>query len=152
MLFAIWLPNISFISETITSSSISFEQKISLLVSSLGALKTNFTFLSRTLAIIIAFLFAIQISVITYYLKRRVNLQKAAGISGIGMLAGMLGLGCASCGAVILSAIFGLGATASFIGILPLEGQEFGILSIIIIGYSLFSISKKINGPITCKI
>ncbi|MHB1316753.1 MAG: hypothetical protein ACYCZW_02755 [Minisyncoccota bacterium] len=152
MLFAIWLPNLSFIAHAITSTSFSIGQKVSILMGSLGAIKTNFTPLSRTLTTVVAILFAIQISVITFYIKRRINLQKAAGISGIGIFSGILGVGCASCGSVILSAIFGVSATASFIGILPLKGQEFGILSIVIIGYTLFYITKKINDPLTCKI
>lgn len=152
MLFAIWLPNLSFVADIVTSSSLALGQKISILTSSLGAIQTNFTFLSKMLTIIVALLFAVQISVITYYLKRRIHLQKAAGISGIGMVSGLLGVGCAACGSVILSALFGVGATASFIGVLPLKGQEFGLLSIAILVFSLFLTTRKIQDPLTCAI
>lgn len=151
-LFAIWLPNITFVAKMTTSSSFTLGQKVSILGSSLGAIQTNFTFLSRILTIIVAALFAVQISVITYYLKRRINLQKAVGISGIGMMSGLLGVGCAACGSVVLSALFGATATAGFIGILPLKGQEFGLLSIAILVFSLFLTIRKIQNPLTCAI
>lgn len=150
MLFAIWLPNLSFMADIVTSSSLAPGQKISILGSSLGAIQTNFTFLSRALTVVIALLFAVQISVITYYLKRRIHLQKAAGISGVGMVSGLLGVGCAACGSVILSALFGATATAGFIGVLPLRGQEFGLLSIGILGLSLFLTTRKIQEPLVC--
>jgi len=150
MLFAIWLPNLSFVVDTITSPSFAFSQKVGILWSSLGAIQTNFTPLSRIFTIVVALLFALQITMIVFYFKRRIHLQKVAGVGGIGMLSGLLGVGCAACGSVILSALFGVGATASFIGALPLKGQEFGLLSSIIIGTSLFLTAQKIQDPLVC--
>ena len=152
MLLAIWMPNLSFVKHIILSSSLGFGQKINILVSSLGAIQTNFTFLSRIITVSVSALFAIQVGAIVFYLKRRVHLQKAAGISSVGIISGFLGVGCATCGSVILSAVFGVGATASFIGFLPLQGQEFGLLSITILGLSLYLTSKNIQNPLVCGI
>ena len=69
-----------------------------------------------------------------------------------GIIAGFIGVGCAACGSVILSSIFGIGATAGFIGFLPLKGQEFSLLAVGILGFSNFMISKKILDPAICKI
>lgn len=152
MLFAIWLPNLSFVAGIITSSSLALGQKISILASSLGAIQTNFTFLSGVLTVVVALLFAVQVSLIVFYLKWRIRLQKAVGVSGIGMVSGLLGVGCAACGSVILSALFGVGATASFIGVLPLKGQEFALLSIGILSLSIFLTTRKIQDPLTCAV
>lgn len=151
MLLAIWLPNLSFVAHIITSSSLSLAEKAGIIGNSLGAIKTNFTTLSRVLTVTVAGLFAVQMSVVAFYLKRRIRLQSAAGVGGLGMLSGLLGIGCAACGSVILSSLFGMAATAGFIGVLPLKGQEFGILSILILGLSLFLTTKKIQNPLTCE-
>jgi len=150
LLFAIWLPNWSFLSYTVTTNNYTIGQKFSLLISSLGALNTNFTSLSRTLTIIVALLFGINMAILIYYIRKKIKLQRAAGLGGIGVLSGLIGIGCASCGSVILSSIFGIGATAGFIGILPLKGQEFGLLSIGILGFSIFLIAKKIQNSNNC--
>ncbi len=152
LLFAIWLPNLSFIRSTIVSNIYTLQQKFSLLISSLGALQTNFTTLSETLTIIVALLFGLNIALLIYYLKKRIRLQRSSGLGVIGIISGLIGVGCASCGSVILSSIFGLGATAGFIGVLPLKGQEFGLLSIAIILFSIFLLAKKIQDPNSCKI
>lgn len=152
MLFAIWLPNITFVAHTTTSSSFTLGQKVSILTSSLGAIQTNFTFLSRILTITAAMLFAVQASLIVFYLRRHIRLQSAARVSGMGIVSGLLGVGCAACGSVILSSLFGATATASFIGVLPLKGQEFGFLSIGMLGLSLFLTTRKIQNPLTCAI
>lgn len=152
LLFAIWLPNISFIWGTVVSATLSLSQKFGILSSSLGALNTNFTLLSRNLTILVALLFAINISLFAYYFKRRIKLEKAAGVGIGGIIVGFLGVGCAACGSVILSSIFGIGATAGFIGVLPLQGQEFSVLAIGILGFSNYVIAKKIQDPLVCKI
>ncbi len=152
LLIAIWLPNISFMYHTITSDSLTFSQKKGIIVASLGALFTNFSTLSLTLTLLNAVLFGINISMMVYYFKKRASLQKRAVKTGFfGILAGFLGIGCASCGSVLLTAIFGLGFTSSFLGFLPLSGQEFTIFGAVLLLYSLYLISKKIKNPMVCK-
>ena len=82
-------------------------------------------------------------------MKRKMNNQ----IKGvIGIIVGFLGVGCASCGSLILSSIFGLSVTASFIGFLPFKGLELGILGIVILLISIYLVAKKIQDPLMCKI
>ena len=150
LVFAIWLPNLSFVGSTITSPTLTVMQKANLLWSSLGAYQTNFTLLSRTLTTIIVALFAVQISFLVFYFKRRIKLQSATGMSLGGVVSGLVGIGCAACGSVILSSLFGLGFTAAFVTILPLQGQEFGLLGVGILGFAIFQTATKIQDPLTC--
>lgn len=149
--FAIWLPNLSFLRHTAVSSDYTIAQKFSLFFTSLGALDTNFTLLSRTLTIIVALLFAVNVVLVVHYFRKRIALQRSAGLSLLGAFTGLLGIGCAACGSVLLSSVLGITATASFIRTLPLGGQEFGLLSIGILGFSVFLTVKKIKGPALCK-
>jgi len=147
---AIWLPNLNFLRHITVSDTFSPSQKIGIISSVFGSFQTNFTPFSRVITILVALLFAINFSFFVYFILRAVKLSKEAGFGTSGFILGMIGIGCATCGSVILSSILGIGATAGFIGILPLKGQEFGIFSIILLGISIYLLSKKIKDPLVC--
>lgn len=148
---AVWLPNISFLSHTATSETFTLPQKIGIISSTFAGIQTNFTPLSRTLTVLVAFFFAINVSFFIFYILRAATLSREAGIGTSGFLLGLIGIGCASCGSVILSGIFGVGATAGFLGAFPLKGQEFGLLSLILLGFSTYLLAVKIINPLVCK-
>ncbi len=148
--FAIWLPNLNFLHHIVTSDTFSSSQKIGIIGSMFGSLQTNFTPLSRIATVLVSFLFAINLSFFIYFFLRAARLNKEAGIGTSGFILGLIGIGCASCGSVILSSFLGVSVTAGFIGILPLRGAEFGLLSIILLGTSIYFLSKKIQDPIIC--
>ncbi|MFA6307283.1 MAG: hypothetical protein WCS88_01155 [Patescibacteria group bacterium] len=114
--------------------------------------QSTFTSSSLILVIILSFLSAINIVMMIFYVKRRISLEKNTGVGLMGMILGFLGVGCASCGSLVLSSIFGLAATTSFIGILPFGGLEFGILGVFMLLFSTYLIAKKIQNPLLCKI
>jgi hypothetical protein len=147
---AIWLPNLHLISNTLSSSHLTITEKTNIVTSFLGGLKTNFSTLSRTLTITTSILFGINMSLLIYYFQKRFRLEKTAGMSAAGMLSGLLGVGCASCGSVIISSLFGFGATASVIGIFPLKGQEFGLLGVVFLTTSIVVLAQKIQHPLFC--
>ncbi|MEK9176451.1 MAG: hypothetical protein AAB520_03345 [Patescibacteria group bacterium] len=147
---AIWLPNINFLAHTATSDTFTLSQKVGIVSSVFGSIQTNFTPLSRSITLVVVFLFSINISLFIYFILRAARLSREAGISTSGFILGMIGVGCASCGSVILSSFLGVGTTAGFIGILPLRGQEFGLLSVVLIGISIYFLSRKIQDPIIC--
>jgi len=148
--FAIWLPNLSFIASTITASTFSLPQKLGILVSSLAALNTNFTPLSRTVTVALALLIGVDVALLTFYLRTRFRLERSAGMSIGGLIAGLLGIGCASCGSLVVATFVGAGATASFLNILPLQGQEFGFLGIAFVLAGIVVTARKIEQPLAC--
>ena len=150
--FSVWLPNWELIRNVVFSSNTAFFDKITFLWNSLGAITTNFSGSSATLLVVISVLFGLNISLTVYYFKRRITFQKAGGMSVAGMLVGLIGIGCASCGSVILATFLGVGAAAAFTGFLPFGGQEFSILAIIILVVSLYITGKKIADPLVCGI
>jgi len=150
--FAAWLPNLHLISSVMTNSTMSLWQKTNLLASLLGSLQTNFTALSRLVTIVTAVLAGLQISLATYYLRQTAKLQRSMGVSLIGIVSSMFGIGCASCGSVILTSLIGLGSTTAILGFLPFRGQEFGFIGIAILLYATNLTIKKINQPFVCKV
>lgn len=146
LLFILWLPNLHFVTETLFSGKISFSEKILFALATFALLGTNFSFWSALTTVFIALLFAINCSFLTYYVREQKTLLPAGGMNIFGLLAGLLGAGCASCGSIILSVI-GLSGAAV---ILPLGGQEFNWLAIGLLFFSLHLTSKKIVAEGVC--
>lgn len=149
---AIWLPNLSFVEGTLAAPQFSPGTKIAILWSSLAALGTDFTPLSRDLTIALAVLFAIDVALLVFYVRTRIAFDRSAGVGIGGIVAGLLGVGCASCGTVVLSAFLGAGATAGFLNILPLKGEEFGFLGVLLMIVAIWLTAKKIEGPHSCAV
>lgn len=127
------------------------EAKIRIFIASLGSFRTRISTPEQILTLATAFLVGVNASVLAHYFKRRIPLQKAMGMSTLGILGSFLGIGCASCGSVLLISLLGLSAAGGFIRLLPLRGMEFGIASILMLLFSLFVIARKLESPIVCK-
>jgi hypothetical protein len=101
--------------------------------------------------IIISILFGILFSLIIYKTKMIKNIEKGKTgfLASVGIFLGILAPGCAACGIGLLS-VFGIGAAT--LSLLPFDGLEISILSILILGFVTFKITKDINKGIVCKI
>jgi len=112
----------------------------------------NSTSLTQIIITVVAILSGINIAMLTFYLKRRIHAEKFLDTGVLGMIAGLLGIGCASCGSVVLFSIFGFSTSLGFLGTLPFKGLEFSILGIILLLISIYILSYKISNPLVCKI
>lgn len=145
---AVWITNLPLLKEVLFGSRFGLGAKLEILVTSLGAIESNFHAFSRTITLAIVFLFGINVAMVVHYLRDRFALDRAAGTGIAGTIVGMLGVGCASCGSVLVSALFGSGVVA----LLPLHGVEFGLFGIAILLVSIYLAAKKISRPETCAI
>jgi len=151
--FSVFLPNFSLV-WTVGTSSASFAEKFSFIVSLYGAIQTNFTFISASYTILIALLFGLNIALLAYFIRTRsvgaVQGNAAVGIGGL--VSGIFGIGCAACGTFILSAVLGLFGATALLTFLPLRGEEFGILGVLLLGYTAYALLKKMKEPAVCSI
>lgn len=152
--FAAWLPNIRLIITIVDSSDVSFSQKLGIPISLLGSIATNFTTLSASYTIAIALLFGVNVAMIVYFLKRKISEVKQSGVTTgfLGITSGVVGMGCATCGSLLLTSILSLFGATSVLAFLPLAGGEFGILGAILLAISTYTIARKIQNPAVCKI
>jgi len=152
-MFAVWLPNIGLIIRFMGHSNISLSQKINLPISLLGSITTNFTLLSATYTIAIAVLFGINVSMLAYYLRRKITDIKKNGIASglLGIASGILGIGCAACGSLLLTAVLSFFGASWILSLLPFRGGEFGILGVILLLFALNQIAKQIQNPMVCR-
>ncbi len=151
-LLAVWFPNLGLIGEVFSGSNAPLAAKLGIALSLLGGIGTNFSLLSAGYTIAIAVLFGITAAMIVYLVKQR-RIAAAGQNIAIGsgaMASGVLGVGCAACGSLILGAILPSLGAAGALAALPLNGEEFGILSVALLFISLLLISKNIAEPIVC--
>tara|TARA_B100000745_G_scaffold187366_2_gene122903 strand:- start:54454 stop:54843 length:390 start_codon:yes stop_codon:yes gene_type:complete len=118
-----------------------------------GSILTNFTTFSALYTITIALLFGVNIVVLVHYVRttRKIRTSnKGTWTSFGGIVSGFLGVGCASCGTFILTGLLGLFGAAGSLVFLPLGGEEFGLLGIVLLVYSIYTLLKKIDRPLVC--
>jgi len=151
---AVWFPNISLIVEIMGHPGISLLQKFDLPISLLGSIATNFTLLSASYTIAIALLFGVNLAMTIYFLRRKVSEVRQSGVATgfIGLASGVLGMGCAACGSLLLTSGLSLIGASSVLAFLPLAGGEFGILGVILLLVSIYLIARQIQNPAVCKI
>lgn len=152
-ILSVWLPNWRLIIEIISSSQIPLLNKFSILTGLIGSIRTNFMIVSASYIIAIAVLFGINIALLVYYIKiRRGKIavkNTAVGVGGL--VSGIFGIGCAACGTFILNSFLGLIGAAGAVTFLPFGGEEFGIIGVLLLAYSIYALSGKINAPLICE-
>lgn len=151
LLLTIVLMNYSLLKFISASGAFNTEAKIRIFTTSLGSFRTRISVPEQIITLATALLAGINASVLAHYFKKRIPLQRAMGVSTVGILGSFLGIGCASCGSLLLISLLGLSTAGGFIRLLPLRGMEFGIASILILLFSLFIIARKIESPLVCK-
>ena len=151
-LLAVWFPNFGLIAEVFSSSNAPPAASFGIALSLLGGIGTNFSLLSASYTIAIAVLFGLNLAMIAYFVKQRRAAPAAKSIAvGSGALAsGIVGVGCAACGSLVLGVVLPSLGAAGALAALPLNGEEFGILSVAMLLASLLLVSKNIAGPIAC--
>ena len=151
--FAVWLPNIRLLFSVLTNPTIPASDKLILPLRLLESITTNFTVLSASYTIAIALLTGINVALIVYYVRRQKQQLSQAGmtVGTLGIVSGVLGMGCAACGSLILTSIVGTTIGAGIIGLLPLRGSEFGIVGVVLLTIATYLLAKQITKPFVCE-
>lgn len=151
---AVWLPNWRLILVLATSPTVTAAEVLGVLAGLLASIGTNFTLLSATVTIGISLLFGINSALFVYYfLDAKKTIKKTDGmISTGGLLSGMFGIGCATCGTFVVTSVLALVGAGSAVATLPFGGEEFGVLGIGLLGYATYRTIKHIDAPVVCSV
>lgn len=152
---ALLLPNRSIIMQMFSSDVVSLSTKVSFLINMYGSFQANNTLITGTYLIVVAILFGVNVAMLVYYIRRRqvlISSTKASMTNVGGMVSAIFGIGCAACGSVILTAVFGLAGTGTLLAWLPLHGLEFGLVGVLLLSISIYHLAKRINDPLVCSI
>lgn len=140
--------------KSILALSLSLPKKLSLIMSIILNLYTgNLVALELVLHLVLATLFAVNLTLSLHYFKKRGSGGDTISGSGTALFASILGLigsGCAACGSVVLTLLLGSASAFAILAKLPFGGQEFLYLAIVVLVYSIYSVSKKIQAPLVC--
>lgn len=107
---------------------------------------------SLAILLVTALLVGINVALMTFLIKQRMATLPTKVTGLLGTFLGLIGVGCASCGSVALSAVLGFSATASLTSVLPWRGTELRFLAIGMLLISIVLTSKKITTPVTCSV
>jgi len=103
------------------------------------------------LPLIISGLSGVNAGLLSVLIARRRGVRRAGG-GILAILAGAAGVGCASCGSVLIVSLLGLSAATPVLAVLPLKGFEFSIVSILLLcGICIASI-RELRRPVTCPV
>ncbi len=151
---AILLPSFSLLHIVFADSTVSLADKLGLLWSLLGSLGTNFTTLSAVTTVMTSLLIGVNVTLIVYLYRRQKTRLSAGGVavSSLGAFLGMFGVGCAACGSLLLMAFLSSFGGIGLLALLPLHGQEIGILGVLALSYATYFLLQNITKPITCDI
>ena len=106
----------------------------------------SYTIWTFFLLVVIALLLGVYISLIVYSFKIKMKAKKIGGSIGIvGMIVGLFSAGCPMCGAFLFG-LFGFPLALFF---MPYNGLELRVLSILILVFSIYLISRSLT---KCKI
>jgi hypothetical protein len=102
--------------------------------------------LTGVLLLALAVLIGVDVAMVVYHLREH-GLSAREGSSGaVGLVLGTLGAGCAACGTAILAGLLSLVGATGFLTLLPLEGQEFSVLAIVVVVLSIYWIADGMRG------
>lgn len=146
----LWLPNWQLLTHTFFHSSLTGGERLKILFSLLGSLETNFTPLTRLAFFLLIALIGIQFSLTFSYIREITHRKRSLGTPLLGILIGIIGIGCASCGSIVITSVFGLGATVAFLSVLPFHGHELALLGFAVLGTSLWYTTRKMTAPEVC--
>lgn len=150
---AVWLPNRELILWMFSQTHVGIGEKLQFLFSLLGGLETNFTLLSATSTILMALLFGLNVVLFIHYIRtlRAATVPTTVGATSLGgLISGFFGIGCASCGSIILATFLGQVGAGGLLFLLPFGGAEFGILAVLLLAYSAYVLIKKSRSPLVC--
>ena len=153
--FSLLLPNKEAVWQVFSSEVVVTSTKFFFLGSLYGSLFTNFTLISGLYLVVVSVLFGINIALLTYYIRKRqvaMSDKKASLTSAAGIISAMFGVGCAACGSVILTSLFGIFGAGGLLLRLPFHGIEFGVLGLILIIFSTYYLIRRIRDPLVCPV
>lgn len=144
------IPNAPLIIEVFSSVEISLLGAFLLLINLLGSVSTNFTTLSVGLLSITAMLTGVYVALLCYHIKHRLSGSLGRGAGIVGIVSGLIGVGCVACGSLLITSLFSFGVAVTLLGVLPLGGMEFSLVGIALLLISIVVITREIEKPNVC--
>jgi len=147
------LPNYSVLLSVLLSPVVSLMSKAAFFTSLYGSLATNYTILAASSVVAIALLFGVNAALLLFYIRKsrsvnKISTTRTATVGGL--VAAVLGIGCAACGSAVIAIVLQFIGVGWLMTYLPLHGAEFGLLGVVLLFYTTYTLAKKIHDPQVC--
>lgn len=142
------IPNWSLVTQVIGADTMTAMQQFTIVMNLYGSITTNFTVFSATVTLLLSLLVGINLALFVYALRTRSSTKSgAAGTTSVsGIVGGLLGVGCAACGSLLVTAALP-GVLGAAVTALPFGGEEIGVLGLILVGVSIYYLARDIATP-----
>jgi len=138
--------NLDLFFSVVVGGSLPLTSRVGVVVGLYPLVGTAFTLMESGLLVIVAVLFGVNLSMLTYQFREHgLSIREGSG-SAAGMLLGVLGAGCAACGTAILAGILSLVGAAGVATLLPLEGMELLLLAFAMLVLSVYWLADGMRG------
>lgn len=138
--------NVSLVQMIVFTDALPLENRLQILVNLYPYVGSAFSPLNEALLVVSGVLFGINTSLLVYHLRQERVTVKTGGGSVVGVVLGTMGAGCAACGAAVVTAVFSLFGATGLLAMLPLEGNEFTVLSLLALVLSIYWLADGMRG------
>jgi len=151
----LWLQNVPLVFFIIVESGAPILTKITILGSLYLGIFTNFTSAAAIATVLTALLSGLNAGLLALYIQKTKSLRSLPSDTSLvqlgALVSAVFGIGCASCGSIILMTILLQLGAGGLLFLLPWHGEEFAFLAVGLLGYSVFLLYKKIHAPLVCE-
>lgn len=147
------LPQLYIVRDFLGLETVSFSRKYEIIYDySFGAYSSHNPF-ELGLTIILSVVFVLNIILFVIYARRQARMLsgKSLAASLSGMILGFFGVGCLSCGVIILAPLLTFIGLGSYLNTVSEYAQWLSITGVMIIIISVIYLLKKLNEPLICK-
>jgi hypothetical protein len=135
----IWLPNWRLLREISTSASLSLGDKITFFLEGYEGLATNFENFAALSVFLVTILFGMTIALFVAIGASRRDSARSGG----GLLAGIIGAGCAACGTSLVAPVLGAIGASTSLSFVQTLGLVANIVAVLLLGYSIFKLGLQ---------
>lgn len=138
--------NLTILQRVILFGTAPVRARFRILVEMYPGVGTAYTADQTSLLVTTAVLVGVNLALVTYHLREhQVSLRGGSGGAG-GVVLGTFGAGCASCGSALLAGVLSLFGASGLLAVLPLDGLEFALLSVVLLVLSIYWIADGLRG------
>lgn len=131
--------NLAVVLDVVLGEGFSLASRVRVAVALLPGVGTSPT-VEEVSLVLVALATGVVVTLAMYQIRRAAGAAEGAGGAGLGVIAATVGGGCASCGSVVLAALFGAGG-ANGAALLPFDGLAILWTSIALLGFSAYRLT-----------
>jgi hypothetical protein len=107
---------------------------------------TSYGPVTGTVVLAVSVLVGVDVALVAYHVREHRLSAGGGGGSVVGVVLGTLGAGCAACGSAVVAGLLSLFGVAGAVTLLPFDGLEFALLSLVALVLSIHWIADGMRG------